>query len=202
MVRPGGRTESNRKAVADAVLSLLTEGNLLFDVQDIANLSGVHRTTVRRRWPNRDALIAAAMSEHTSRMHIDLSGDWKTVLRRIAFGLRDFLHDPVEDALNRFIAISASEDFVRLVRVQWQRVYDHLAEPFVKAQRQGQLSAKADVQMMLRALAGTILTRAVYSRARVEDSFIEQLAAQLMIGLQPGPAAGPQAKRKRALKGK
>src|SRR4051794_29020752 len=97
MVRPGGRTEANRKAVAIAVLKMVAQGNLLFDAGDVADLSGVHRTTIRRRWPDRDALLAEAMAEHTSRFTVALSGDWPVVLRRIAFGLRDFMNDPVED---------------------------------------------------------------------------------------------------------
>ncbi len=86
MTRSGGRTEANRQAVAQAALKLISEGRLLFDVQDIADISGVHRTTIRRRWPDRDALLAEAMAEHTSRLSVDLMGDWRRVLKRIAFG--------------------------------------------------------------------------------------------------------------------
>lgn len=47
--RPGGRTERNRQAVADAVLSCVREGRLDFEIQEIAALSSVHRTTLSRR---------------------------------------------------------------------------------------------------------------------------------------------------------
>lgn len=185
MVRPGGRTEANRKAVAEAVLKMLAEGNLLFDIQDVAEMSGVHRTTIRRRWRDRDTLMAEAMAAHTARLHVDPSGDWKAVLRRIAFALRDFMNDPVEDALNRLIAVSASESFTRLVRIHWQRVYDDLGAPLVEAQKRGRFSARTDIPMILRAIAATILTRAVYTRQPAEDAFVESLVAQIIRGVQP-----------------
>lgn len=195
MVRPGGRTEANRKAVANAVLVMLTEGNLLFDIQDVADRSGVHRTTIRRRWRDRDALMAEAMSEHTSRMQVDLNGTWETILRRIAFALRDFMADPVEDSLNRMIAISASDNFRRLVRSHWQTVFDGLAVPLLAAQRRGQISADVDISLILRILGGTIMTRVVYYREAAADEFIDDLLAQIIRGMRADPAARRARKR-------
>lgn len=186
MVRLGGRTESNRKAVADAVLKLVADGNLLFEIQDVAHLSGVHRTTIRRRWGDRDALLAEAMAEHTSRLVVDLSGDWETVFRRIAFALRDFMQDPVEDALNRLIAISRDTAFTGLVRRHWQQLYRDLAAPLVGAQDAGRLAVDVDVLMTVRILAGTILTYAVYAPEALEDEFVDRLVAQVVRGMRPG----------------
>jgi AcrR family transcriptional regulator len=185
MTRPGGRTESNRKAVATAVLKMVKNGNLIFDIQDVAELSGVHRTTIRRRWPDRDALLAEAMTEHTSHLAIDLSGDWKSVVRKIAFGLRDFFTDPMEDTLNRLIAVSANEDFTRLVRDHWLQIYQKLAAPLAEAQKRGRLAVDVDIPVVLRILSATIWIRFAYSRERVDDEFVERLVQQLIRGMNP-----------------
>ncbi len=177
--RPGGRTEANRKAVADAVLKMAAAGNLLFQVQDVADLSGVHRTTIRRRWPDRDALLAEAMAEHTSRFAVDLTGDWRTVLLRIAFCLRDFLDDPTEDALNRLVAVSASDVFTDLVRRHWRRIFGRLAQPLLAAQRSGQVARDVDVELVLTMLSSTILTYAVYARRPMADADLEKLTEHL-----------------------
>lgn len=183
MVRPGGRTEANRKAVAEAVLQMVAGGNLLFDAQDVAELSGVHRTTIRRRWPDRDALLAEAMAEHTSRFSVDLSGDWATVLRRIAFGLRDFMNDPVEDALNRVVAISASDAFTALVQRHWARIFAGLARPLITAREAGGLSREVDLEMVLTLLSSAILSYAVYARRPMDDAQVERLVEQLVRGM-------------------
>src|SRR4029453_8362946 len=149
MTRSGGRTEANRRAVAQAALKLISEGRLLFDVQDVADLSGVHRTTIRRRWPDRDALLAEALAEHTSRLAVDLTGDWRRVLRRIAFALRDFMSDPIESALNRLLAMTDSEHFITLVVRQWSALFDDLAVPLIDAQKRGAIHKDADVRMII-----------------------------------------------------
>src|SRR5262245_53158337 len=127
MTRSGGRTEANRQAVARAVLRLLSEGRLNFDFQDVADLSGVHRSTIHRRWPSHDALITEAMAEHTSRLTIDLRGDWRAVTRRITFGLRDFMSDPTELALGRFLPLSDSAELLDIVSRQWGELFAQLA---------------------------------------------------------------------------
>lgn len=187
ITRPGGRTEANRKAVAQSVLKMAAAGNLLFQVQDVADLSGVHRTTIRRRWPDRDALLAEAMAEHTSRFAVDLAGDWRSVLRAIAFSLRDFLNDPTEDALNRLVAISASEVFTDLVRRHWRRIFGRLAQPLLAAQRRGELASETDIELVLTMLSSTILTYAVYARRPMADADLEKLTAQLARGMTPVP---------------
>jgi AcrR family transcriptional regulator len=185
MTRSGGRTEANRLAVAQAALQLISEGRLLFDVQDVADLSGVHRTTIRRRWPDRDALLAEAMAEHTSRLAVVLTGDWRRVLRRIAFALRDFMNDPIENALNRLLAMTDSEDFIALVVRQWSALFDDLAVPFLDAQKRGAIRKDADVRMVVLTFASTMLTLNVYNRRAPSDATVERLVKQALRGMKP-----------------
>ena len=185
MTRSGGRTEANRQAVAQAALKLISEGRLLFDVQDIAEISGVHRTTIRRRWPDRDALLAEAMAEHTSRLSVDLTSVWRRVLKRVAFVLRDFMSDPIESALNRFLAMTDSEDFISLVVRQWGALFDELAVPFVDAQKRGAIRKDADVRMIILTFASTMLTLNVYNRRAPSDATVERLVKQALRGMKP-----------------
>jgi AcrR family transcriptional regulator len=185
MARSGGRTEDNRRKVATAVLGLLKEGRLLFDVQQVSELSGVHRTTIRRRWPDRDALIAEAMAEHTSRLAVDPSGDWQTVLRRITFGLRDFMSDPTESALNRLLAVAESDALVDAVVRQWGDLFAQLGRPLSDAQARGEIRVDADLQMVVLSLASTMLTLTVYSRRPPSDRAAERLFQQALRGTAP-----------------
>ena len=185
MARSGGRTEANRLAVAQAVLNLLSQGRLLFDVQEIADLSGVHRTTVRRRWPSRDALIAEAILQHTSRLTVDLTGDWRAVVRRIAFALRDFMSDPTESALNRVIAAAESDEFTQVVERQWGELFAELAHPLAEAQTRGEIRPDADVQMVILGLASTMLTLTLYNRRKPSTAATERLAKQAVLGMAP-----------------
>lgn len=185
MTRSGGRTEAVRQAVAQAVLCLLSEGRLSFDFQDVADLSGVHRTTIHRRWPSQDALIAEAMAEHTSRLTVDLKGHWRAVTRRITFALRDFMSDPTELALGRFIPLSDSAELVDIVSRQWGKLFAELAKPLEEAQQRGAIRKDADIQMILLSLGSTMLTLTIYNRRKPSDASAERLAKQAIRGMKP-----------------
>jgi AcrR family transcriptional regulator len=190
MTRSGGRTEANRQAVAKAVLRLLSEGRLAFDAQQVAEISGVHRTTIQRRWPSHDALIAEAMAEHTSRLAVDLTGDWRAAVRRMTFALRDFMSDPTELALARYLPASDSAELLDQVARQWNGIFDELARPLLEAQRRGAIREDADVQMIVIGLASTLSMLTTYNRRAPSDATAERLAKQAMRGMKPiGPRA-------------
>ncbi|MGX1853508.1 TetR/AcrR family transcriptional regulator C-terminal ligand-binding domain-containing protein [Streptomyces sp. NPDC055299] len=60
--RPGGRTARTRAAVRDAVLAGLTEyGYPGLTVEYVAEHSGVHKTTLYRRWKDVEGLVVDAL---------------------------------------------------------------------------------------------------------------------------------------------
>lgn len=61
--RPGGRTARTRAAVRDATLAeLAAHGYAGLTVEAVATRSGVHRTTVYRRWGGVDGLVVDALA--------------------------------------------------------------------------------------------------------------------------------------------
>lgn len=180
--RPGGRTESNRRAVAKAVLQLIGEGRLDFEVQEVAALAGVHRTTLFRRWPDRGALIAEAMAEHVARLSIEMTGDWKEDLRRIALALRDFLYDPVELAMNRMLAITDNEVFREQMFHHWTPIMEAFHVPLVEAQKAGILSDEVDPVTVMTMLTSPIVIYTVFLRTPPDDEFIHRLVDQAIRG--------------------
>lgn len=180
--RPGGRTERNRQAVARAVLQLIGEGRLDFEVQEVAAIAGVHRTTLFRRWPDRGALIAEAMAEHVSRLSIELVGEWEQDLRLIAIALRDFLSEPVELAMNRMLAITDNEVFREQMFRHWLPITDAFRMPLADAQKAGILSREVDPTMVMTMLTSPILVYTVFMRTPPSDSYVARLVDQAIRG--------------------
>src|SRR5437764_14075432 len=64
--RPPGRPRSERadKAIVDATLDLLAEegGVTGVSIEAVAARAGVGKTTIYRRWPNKEALIIDALA--------------------------------------------------------------------------------------------------------------------------------------------
>ena len=179
--RPGGRTERNRQQVAAAVLQLIGDGRLEFELQEVAALAGVHRSTLFRRWPDRSALIAEALAEHVSHLNIAFSGSWQEDLRRIAFGLRDFLNDPIETAMNRMLVSSNNEVFREQMFRHWAPIIATLHAPLADAQREGEIPADADPAALISMLISPIIVSTVFMRSPPDDAFVELLVRQTIL---------------------
>src|SRR2546429_9224383 len=66
--RPGGRSARVRQAVLDAAFAELGEkGYGGLSIEAVALRSGVAKTTVYRRWPTRDELVADALDSRRDR---------------------------------------------------------------------------------------------------------------------------------------
>jgi len=195
--RPGGRTEDIRKAVALAVLKLIKEGNFDFSLQDVVRRAGVHRTTVYERWPDRAALLAEALTEHTSRFEIKLTGDWQRDLKKIGLGLRDFFSDPTEKAMNIAQALSSGTEFSHLAHRQWDVVYQDLGSSLRAAQARGDVRADIDSTLVIHMLVATILSLIVFDKQRPSDKTVTALVQHLIFACLPNEDISRAAPNKR-----
>src|SRR5918994_5565425 len=67
-LRLGGRSARVREAVLDAAFAELDEhGYNGFSIEAVARRSGVHKTTIYRRWPTREALLVYALDSRSDR---------------------------------------------------------------------------------------------------------------------------------------
>lgn len=176
--RPGGRTERNRSAVASAVLRLIGGGRLDFELQEVAELSGVHRTTIFRRWPDRTALIAEAMLEHTVGIHVNVTRDWRADLRRVAFQMRGYFSDPVELAINRVLAVTDNDDVLRQMEEYYNPVWIEFAKPIVAAQERGEVSVDAKSAVIIQMMVSTMIVLTMFTRTPVSDDMVNAIADQ------------------------
>ncbi|MFD5736690.1 TetR/AcrR family transcriptional regulator C-terminal ligand-binding domain-containing protein [Streptomyces sioyaensis] len=93
--RPGGRTARTRAAVRDAVLAGLTEhGYPGLTVEYVAEHSGVHKTTLYRRWKDIEGLVADALDlagedEWTPPDTGSLEGDLRALAREVVASFAD-----------------------------------------------------------------------------------------------------------------
>ena len=184
VLRPGGRTEATRKAVAVAVLSLMKAGRTDFEIQEVSALSGVHRTTLFRRWPDRAALFAEAMDEHVARVSLQSTGNWERDLRTIAFQMRDLFKDPVEISMHRMLVASDNAAFVQQMVDHWTPLIDASVDILTSGQRARALSNGVNAPMVVRMLLSTLLAQTLFSRAPIKDAFVDDVVDQIIRGCE------------------
>ncbi|MEV5830965.1 TetR/AcrR family transcriptional regulator [Spirillospora sp. NPDC052242] len=110
-VRPGGRTARVRDAVRGATLAELAEhGYRGLTVEGVAARSGVHKTTVYRRWGDADGLVADALEiASTEPWPIPDTGTLDGDLRALARLVRDGFADPREGPVSRAFVLAAGQ---------------------------------------------------------------------------------------------
>lgn len=101
--RPGGRTARNTRAIFDALFTELVEhGHGGLTMEAIAARAGVHKSTLYRRWPTTDLLLAAALAEHPRNDWApDRSGELIKDLVGVGRAVLDGLDDPVIGPISR-----------------------------------------------------------------------------------------------------
>ncbi|GAO11650.1 putative TetR family transcriptional regulator [Streptomyces lydicamycinicus] len=204
--RPGGRTARTRAAVRDAVLAGLTEhGYPGLTVEYVAAHSGVHKTTLYRRWKDVEGLVADAL---------DLAGEDSWVppdtgslegdLRALAQEVVDSFTDP---------AVAASGSAMIAAAFQSERAADALrdyyAERFARCEalveravRRGELAAAPDAAAeaasgatphrgidagaLVRSVSAPLFFRLFITREPVDDTVAEQAVAATLAAARAG----------------
>lgn len=149
--RPGGRSARVRTAVLDAVLAELAEhGYDALTVDGVAERSGVHRTSIYRRWSDvggllADALVAAAADDWAPPDTGTLAGDLAALNREV----HRYLRDPASVARAVIAASFRSEAAARAMRTFWADRYERCASLVARAIERGELDAGVDARRLL-----------------------------------------------------
>ncbi len=185
-IRPGGRTERNREAVAKAVLALLREGDTELRAADVAERAGVGRSTIYRRWPTRADLLREAQSEHTRELRVPDTGDFADDIRRLARILARFFSQPTEIAMSVAMAAHAESEFTQWQIDYWNEHAIDLARPFFAAIERGELAPSADPQVLTEMLIGPMVMRTVVMKQGLPRAFVERLAEHVIRAARAG----------------
>ncbi|WIY02654.1 TetR/AcrR family transcriptional regulator [Amycolatopsis mongoliensis] len=181
--RPGGRTERTRLAALNATLELLGErGYAELTVEAVAERSGVHKTTLYRRWESAEGLVAAALlmgteQEWTAPDTGSLEGD----LRGINLELVHYFTSPGERELPT-ASISAaflSDRAADALREFYVDRHARSAAVVDRAVERGEVPPGTDAVEVVRVACGPVFYRLFVSREGVtpEDADLAAKAA-------------------------
>ncbi|MET8778395.1 TetR/AcrR family transcriptional regulator [Nocardia sp. NPDC050713] len=181
--RPGGRSARVRDAVRAATLAELAEhGYQGLSVDAVAQRSGVHKTTVYRRWRSPEGLIADALDLAAAEpWPIPDTGTLAEDLRALTELVRTGFADPeagpvasafIAAAMQNSAAATALHDF-------YQARHRQSAELVRRAVDRGDLPSTVDAEQIVRFAVAPIFYRLFISREPVtaEDARVAADAA-------------------------
>ncbi|MEO3824234.1 TetR/AcrR family transcriptional regulator [Actinomadura sp. B10D3] len=162
-VRPGGRTARVRDAVREATLAELAEhGYRGLTVEGVAARSGVHKTTVYRRWRNADGLVADALGRAAAEPWPipdsgTLAGDLRAIARLVQAGFADPREGPVSRAF--VLAAAQSTDAARALNAFFARRHEQAAVVVERAVSRGEVPAGTDAAEVVRVAVAPLYYR-------------------------------------------
>jgi AcrR family transcriptional regulator len=176
--RPVGRGAKVRAAVHAATLAeLVDKGYAALTVENIAQRAGVHKTTVYRRWKDREILLTDALAEHMATdIPVPDTGAIETDLRALARSLVQAFTSPTGQAILAAMFTGAA----RLPEIAAARrhVFDDRlarAEPVVtRAIERGELPRDTDPAELLKTLAAPIYLRLLITADPVDEATADQ----------------------------
>jgi len=193
-LRPGGRSARVREAVLHAAFAELGEkGYGGFSMEAVARRSGVHKTTVYRRWPTRESLVMDALDSRSDRYTpIPGTGSLRGDLR--AFGADVFakLSSPHGRAMLKSLVagVDESPEILEKVRAFWRERLDVGGAVLARGIGRGELPADTDADLAVESFLGPIYLRVLLSGYPVTRDFLERLIDLLLTGIANRAPAG------------
>jgi AcrR family transcriptional regulator len=178
--RPGGRTARNRTAVVEATLAELAEhGYAGLTVENVAERSGVHKTTVYRRWGGVDGLLVdalAAAGEDT--WTAPDTGALASDLRALAAEIVTTFTEPERSAVPTAVIQAAFHSREAAVALHTFLADRHArsAEVVARAITRGELPNSIDAAALVRAVTAPLYFRLFITGEPIDRVVADQAA--------------------------
>jgi AcrR family transcriptional regulator len=188
--RRAGRGLKVRAAVLAATLTELTDnGYAALTVDNVARRSGVHKTTIYRRWKDRESLVADAVTDlAATKVPFPDTGDIDTDLRTLARSFVAFLNSPTGKA----VAAATLSDAGRIPEVAdaKRRFFEdrfRRAQPVVcGAIARGELPAATDPAELVRTLVAPIYLRLLVTAEPIDATTADNAAKVALAAARGG----------------
>ncbi|MEV4944699.1 TetR/AcrR family transcriptional regulator [Streptomyces sp. NPDC053755] len=188
--RPGGRTARTRAAVRDAVLTGLAEhGYPALTVEYVAEHSGVHKTTLYRRWGGLEGLVADALDLAGEDAWAppdtgSLDGDLRALAREVA----DSFADPATAAApTAFVAAAfQSERAADALRAFYAERFGRCEVVVDRAVSRGEAPAGTDAGAVVRSVSAPLFLRLFVTREPVDRALADQAARAALTAVTAG----------------
>ena len=183
------RGEHVRRTVLNAAFEeLVANGFDAATVAGVAKRSGVHETTVYRRWVTRENLFVAALLERSAdAIPTPDTGSIKGDLLAIVREVLAYVGSPAGTAILRAATLPVDHVYADAREAFWARRLDTLAPVVSRGIERGELRAETDGRLLLEMLIAPIHGRLLLTGEPVDDDLAEQLVDLALNGAAVSP---------------
>lgn len=174
-----------RKVMAATYAELARVGYDKLSFEQVAEVAGVNRTTLYRRWATRRELVQAALADDLSRIpDFPDTGSFRQDLLAGLRIFRDLARDPATGAVMRMLCGGQLHpdiaEFVDRISREKSKRWEELYE---KAIARGELPARTDVHLFGVMAAGAVQNLVLFLREPCDDARLETIIDMLFYGV-------------------
>lgn len=173
--RPGGRTARTRAVVLAAAFEELDIGGFgELSLERIAERSGVHVSTIRRRWRSVEGVIGDLLAQHSTTIPTPDTGDLRQDLRALAQIIANFHASRRNRNLIEGIVAAAAHDprLGDIVRDVFAARTEHVAQLVRRAIERGELAPDTDPADVIAALSAPFYYRLLITRGQIDARLV------------------------------
>jgi len=157
-------------------------------VAGVAKRSGVHQTTVYRRWVTRENLFLAALLERSAdAIPAPDTGSTRRDLLAIVRGIIAYVCSPEGRAVLRAATLPVDQAYADAREAFWARRLDELSPVVARGVERGDLRPDIDGRLLLEMLVAPIHGRLLLTGEPVDDDLAEQLVEVALNGAAATP---------------
>ena len=178
--RPGGRTARIGRKVEQVVVQLMTErGYSDWSFKEVAEAAGVNRSTLYRRWPNRAALVLAAIRRIIiTYVVLEDTGSLKGDLRVALLKITDVLSSQYGEALVMAVLDLQQKGELPINHVvSWTVGAPHVLAMFERAKARGDIPDDFDAEATFGMLAGALYYRMIGMGETPDEAWVDRIMA-------------------------
>ncbi|MEV6635748.1 TetR/AcrR family transcriptional regulator [Actinoplanes sp. NPDC051470] len=156
--RPGGRSSRVRAAVLDATVAIVARhGVTALRYDEVAELAGVNKASVYRRWPQRDMLVSEALTRLADQeAPIGNTGDLRRDLAGFLVAMAASLSSPLGRAISSALhTAEGSAELRRVVQSFYDRRTSTLDQRISQAVDSGELP-RVDTHLLAELFTGPV----------------------------------------------
>jgi AcrR family transcriptional regulator len=189
--RPRGRPRDVKAelAILEATLdSFIEEGYRGMNIESVAARAGVAKTTIYRRWPNKEDLLVAAIGSVIEDFPVPDSGDVEADMSFIVNRVHHFITKTRAGEVFPRMAVEVATG-TSLGRTYYERVLEPRFNAFVHmleaAKQRGDLRSDLDVELAVASTIGSMMfLRITRTLPKKRGDLPERLVSQLMGGMR------------------
>ncbi|AVT39832.1 TetR/AcrR family transcriptional regulator [Plantactinospora sp. BB1] len=189
-VRPRGRTERVRAAVLAATRAELeAHGYPALNMERVAEIAGVAKSTVYRRWRDPVGLLAELLHDLSmAEVPLPNTGSLELDLHGLALGIYRFYTHPAWRPIMLGLIAAGVHDprAAQALHDFFQARNDLAAEPVRHAIKRGDLPTDTDPVEVIRALGAPFYYRMLVTHEPIDETVAEQAAAAAVAAAKAG----------------